>query len=65
LRLDVARYDGEMSDHVHLPKVRADMQGGRDSGARATPTFFVAGRIQDVSFNLHALFDAVEAALRK
>ena len=52
LRLDVARYDGEMSGHMHLPKIRADMQGGRDSGARATPTFFVAGRIQDVSFNL-------------
>jgi hypothetical protein len=31
---------------------------------RGTPGFFVNGRIQDVSFGLHALFDAAEAALR-
>ena len=65
LRLDMARYDSGMTDRAHLPRIRADIQSGRDSGARATPTFFVAGRIQDVSFNLQALFDAVEAALRK
>jgi hypothetical protein len=34
-------------------------------GMRATPTFFVNGHIQDVSFGLHALVDAVEAVLKK
>lgn len=65
LKLDIARYDSGMTDRAHLPRVRADIEGGRDSGARSTPTFFVDGRIQDVSFNLQRLFDAVEAALRK
>jgi protein-disulfide isomerase len=41
------------------------MQSGRESGVRATPTFFLNGRIQDVSFGLNALFEAVEAAQAK
>ncbi|HEX3631661.1 MAG TPA: DsbA family protein [Casimicrobiaceae bacterium] len=65
LQLDLGRYDLEMDDHVYLQRVREHMQSGRDSGVRSTPTFFLNGRIQDVSFGLSALFDAVEAALAK
>ena len=65
LQLDMARYDSEMSDHVYVQRIREHLQSARDSGARATPTFFVDGRIQDVSYDLRSLFDAVEAALRK
>ena len=59
----MARYTAEMDDHVYLQRVREQLQSGMDSGVRATPTFFVNGRIQDVSFGLRALFDAVEAIL--
>lgn len=65
LQLDMARYDLEMDDHIYLQRVREHVQSGRDSGVRGTPTFFLNGRIQDVSFGLSALFDAVEAALAK
>lgn len=65
LQLDVARYDLEMDDHVYLQRVREHMRSGRDSGVRSTPTFFLNGRIQDVSFGLSVLFDAVGAALAK
>jgi len=65
LQLDIARYTAEMDDHVYLQRVREQVQGGRESGVRSTPTFFVNGRIQDVSFGLRFLFDAVEAALAK
>ena len=65
LQLDMERYDSEMNDHVYLQRIREHLQSARDSGARATPTFFVDGKIQDVSFDLRSLFDAVEAALRK
>ena len=65
LQLDMARYDLEMSDTVYLQRVREQMQGARNSGVRATPGFFVDGRIHDVSFGARSLFDAVEAALRK
>ncbi len=65
LQLDMARYTVEMDDHVYLQRVREQIQGGRESGVRSTPTFFVNGRIQDVSFGLRFLFDAVDAALAK
>jgi protein-disulfide isomerase len=64
LELDMARYTAEMDDTVYLQRVRENMESGRASGARATPTFFVNGRVQDVSFGLRALFDAVEAVLK-
>jgi protein-disulfide isomerase len=63
LQLDMARYAAEMDDHVYLQRVREHVQSGSESGVRSTPTFFVNGRIQDVSFGLRFLFDAVDAAL--
>jgi|HubBroStandDraft_6_1064221.scaffolds.fasta_scaffold251334_2 protein-disulfide isomerase len=63
LGLDMARYTAEMDDQIYLQRVREQLQGGLDSGVRATPTFFVDGRITDVSFGLRALFDAVETVL--
>jgi protein-disulfide isomerase len=64
LQLDMGRYDAEMADSIYLQRIREHMASGRTSGARSTPTFFVAGRIQDVSFGMQRLFDAVDAALR-
>jgi protein-disulfide isomerase len=63
LGLDMARFTAEMDDQVYLQRVREHLKSGLDSGARATPTFFVNGRIEDVSYGLRALFDAVEARL--
>ena len=65
LGLDLARFDSEMEDHVYLQRIREHQQSGRESGVRSTPAFFVNGRIQDVSFGMHLLFDAVEAALHR
>lgn len=65
LQLDLARYDQDMSGRVYVPRIREDIRGGRESGARSTPTFFVDARVCDVSYDLKALFVAVEAALRK
>jgi len=64
LELDLRRYDAEMDDTVYLQRVREDIESGRASGVRATPTFFLNGVIQDVSFGLEHFFDRVEAALR-
>jgi protein-disulfide isomerase len=65
LSLDMARYIAEMDDEVYLQRIREQVQGALDSGVRATPTFFINGRIQDVSFGLRALFDAVETLLKR
>jgi protein-disulfide isomerase len=63
LQLDMARYTAEMDDQVYLQRIREHLDGARRSGVRGTPTFFVNDRLQDVSFGMRALFDAVEAAL--
>jgi protein-disulfide isomerase len=65
LDLDMARYDAEMEQQLYLQRIREQIDGGRQSGVRGTPTFFVDGRIEDVSFDLHRLFDAVDRVLRE
>jgi len=65
LELDMVRYDADMADTVYLQRVREDIESGRASGVRATPTFYVNGVIRDVSAGLQALFDAVETQLGK
>jgi protein-disulfide isomerase len=63
LGLDMARYTAEMDDHLYLQRIREHVEGAKLSHVRGTPGFFVNGTIQDVSFGLHALFDAAQAAL--
>ena len=63
LGLDMARYQNDMGDHIYLQRVREQMDGGRRSHIRATPTFFVNGVLQDISFGMKALHDAVAAAV--
>jgi protein-disulfide isomerase len=65
LGLDMARYKGEMDDHIYLQKVREHIASGRLSHIRATPTFFLNGVVQDISFGMKALHDAVAAAVTK
>jgi len=63
--LDLVRYAAEMKDHVYLQKVREQIDGGRRSHIRATPTFFVNGVVEDVSFGMQALHDAEAAAVQR
>jgi len=63
LQLDMTRYTAELDDHIYLQRIREHVQGAHSSGVRATPTFFVNRAIQDVSFGMQRLFDAVEHAL--
>jgi protein-disulfide isomerase len=63
LELDMVRYDAEMAGETRLQRIREDIEGGRRSGVRATPGFFINGKIQDVSFGLQSLAHAVEVAV--
>jgi protein-disulfide isomerase len=65
LSLDGVRFTAEMDDHIYLQKVREHIAGGRRSHVRATPAFFVNGVVQDVSFGMQALHDAVSAAVHR
>jgi len=63
LELDIHQFRREMNDEIHLPLVREHQRRGEHSGVRATPGFFINGRIQDVSYGMHALIDAIEEEL--
>jgi len=64
LGLDMARYTAEMDDHIYLQKVREHIDGAHRSHVRATPTFYVDGIVQDISFGMKSLHDAVAAAVK-
>ena len=63
LELNMGRYMAEMDDGIYLQRIQDHIESGRRSGVRSTPGFFVNGRGKDVSFGLHLLLDAIEAAL--
>jgi protein-disulfide isomerase len=65
LGLDGVRFKAEMADHIYLQRVREQMDGGRRSHLRATPTFFVDSVLIDVSYGMAALHDAVAAAVKR
>ena len=65
LELDMPRFIAEMDDEIYLQRVREHMESGARSHVRGTPTFFINGVIQDVSFGMHALMEGVEAALKR
>jgi protein-disulfide isomerase len=51
-----------MQQELYLQRIREEVEDGRRSGVRGTPTFFVNGKLHDVSFGMHELFRAIEAA---
>lgn len=62
--LDMVRFKAEMDDHIYLQRVRENVDGGRRSHIRATPTFFVDGVVRDISYGMQGLHDAVAAAVK-
>jgi protein-disulfide isomerase len=65
LELDMVRFDADMADELYLQRIREQIEGGSRSGVRATPTFFLDGKLLDVSYGLQALRPAIDAALAK
>lgn len=63
LGLDMNRFRLEMDGESYRQRIREQMEVARRSHLRATPGFFVDRRIQDVSFGMQSLFEAIEAAL--
>jgi protein-disulfide isomerase len=65
LELDMPRFTAEIERGVYLQRVREHIEGGRASGVRATPTFFINGVLHDVSYGLQTLKSGVEEALSR
>ena len=65
LGLDLGRFSADLSNATYLKTVRMQIDGAVGCGVRATPTFFVNGMMQDVSFGLERLYQRVESLLRQ
>jgi protein-disulfide isomerase len=62
LGLDVQRFDAELAEHVHAPRVREDFMSGVRSGVNGTPTFYIDGVRHDDSYEVDTLLAALERA---
>ena len=65
LGLDVATFDEELAEHVHVQRVREDFMSGVRSGVNGTPTFYINGIRHDQSYDLETLIAAIEQAAAK
>jgi protein-disulfide isomerase len=61
LGLDVERFDAELREGVHRPRVEEDYVSGVASGVPSTPRFFVNGRMHLGSADAPELRDLIEA----
>ncbi|MDX6609406.1 MAG: hypothetical protein QOF85_1331 [Solirubrobacterales bacterium] len=62
LGLDLERYQDELRQHSHAPRVEEDVDSADISGVTGTPTFFVNERRHDGAYDIETLSAAVRAA---
>ena len=65
LKLDIARFQNEMTDHVYLQRVQEHVQSGQQLDVRSTPAFYVNGVLIDVAAGLEPLHAAVDRTLQQ
>jgi protein-disulfide isomerase len=62
LGIDVERFDKDLAEHVHAPRVREDFMSGVRSGVNGTPSFYINGARHDDSYDFETLLAALERA---
>jgi len=60
LRIDIARFENEMSNHIHADRVREDFMSGIRSGVNGTPTFYINGMRYDDSWDEETLLASIK-----
>ena len=61
--LDMHRFRTAMAERTYKPRVQAHRRSGEEIGLHGSPSFFLNGKVVDVSFGLDHLEQAVRAAL--
>lgn len=64
LGLDVQRFEGDLTMHTHLDKVKRDFQSGVRSGVNGTPTFYIDGVRFDGNWAPDMLITGLRNAIR-
>lgn len=62
--LDLERFQLELFNGIHRPRVRQDFIGGVRSGVNGTPTFFINGERHDGPWDLYSLSAAVAVRMQ-
>ncbi len=65
LQLDISKFETELAEHKHQPRVREDFSSGVRSGVNGTPTFFINGRRHDGPWDLESLMSAIEEEMEQ
>lgn len=60
--LDMDRFERELREHVHAPRVAEDFDSALASGVNGTPTFYVNGSRHEGDHDVDALREAVQQA---
>jgi len=61
--LDVARFEHDLTTHLYLEHVHADLESGVRSGAHGTPTFFINGMKHEGADTFEDLMGAIREQL--
>jgi protein-disulfide isomerase len=61
--LEMGHFNRAIADRTYRPRVQAHRRSGEEVGLHGSPSFFLNGRVVDVSFGLDRLEHAVRAAL--
>jgi protein-disulfide isomerase len=63
LGLDLPKFTAALDDEIYRQRVREHMEGALRSHLRATPGFYVNGRVCDVSGGIHVLGERIAQLL--
>ncbi|MDN5869419.1 MAG: Na+/H+ antiporter NhaA [Nitrococcus sp.] len=63
LGLDTERFAHELDERTHEPRVREDFDHAFESGAHATPSFFINGRRYDGAWDEESVLEAMRQPL--
>ncbi len=63
VELDLARFDKDMKNHVHVPKIREDFLSGIQSGVNGTPSFYINGTRYDGSWDFDTLMQILTSII--
>jgi protein-disulfide isomerase len=61
--LEMNRFKGDMADRLYTQRIQEHRRVAVQSGVRTTPTYFLNGKVVDVSASFDRLDQAVQAAL--
>jgi protein-disulfide isomerase len=65
LGLNLAKFNTDMSSHVHAGRIREDFLSGVRSGVNGTPTFYINEVRYDDSFDLETLLKTLRSVINR